>query len=125
MDRTACLRKEFIWKKIPFSIDTLSEKNSSGLTSPDSVSEKFNQLEQTPRKDDRLSGEKTKVDVVDQRNRKVCVTLLRYNEDRPESSTAQVLFFARKKEDEKFEQIVQAKYKFEEFFNKLCIEIYI
>ena len=81
-------------------------KNSSGLTSPDSVSEKFNQLEQTPRKDDRLSGEKTKVDVVYQANRKICVTLLRYIEDRPESSTSQVLFFARKNEDEKFEQTV-------------------
>ena len=30
------------------------------------------------------------VDVVDRKNRKICVTLLRYNVDRPESSYAQV-----------------------------------
>ena len=37
------------------------------------------------------------VDVVDRTNRKVCVTLLRYNVDKPESSYAQVRLFARKK----------------------------
>ena len=42
------------------------------------------------------------VDVVDRANRKICVTLLRYNVDKPESSYAQVRLFARKKEDEKF-----------------------
>ena len=39
------------------------------------------------------------VDVVNRANRKICVTLLRYNVDRPESFYAQVRFFARKKED--------------------------
>ena len=43
------------------------------------------------------------VDVVDWTNRKICVTLLRYNVDNPESSYAQVRLFARKKEDEKFQ----------------------
>ena len=38
------------------------------------------------------------VDVVDRANRKICVTLLRYN---PESSNAQVRILARKKEDDK------------------------
>ena len=95
-----------------FLLTDCPRRNSSGLTSPESVSEKFNQLEQTPGKDDRLSREKTKVDVVDQANRKICVILLRYNEDKPESSAVQVLFFAKKKEDEKFEQIVQVSYKF-------------
>ena len=37
------------------------------------------------------------VDVVDRTNRKICVTLLRYNVDKPESSYAQVRLFARKK----------------------------
>ena len=46
------------------------------------------------------------VDVVDRTNRKICVTLLRYNVDKPESSYAQVRLFARKKEDEKFQQVV-------------------
>ena len=42
------------------------------------------------------------VDVVDRANRKVCVTLLRYNVDKPESSYARIRFFARKQEHEKF-----------------------
>ena len=46
------------------------------------------------------------VDVVDRTNRKICVTLLRYNEDKAETSYAQVRLFARKKEDEKFQQVV-------------------
>ena len=54
------------------------------------------------------------VDVVDRANRKICVTLLWYNEDTPESSYAQVRLFARKKEDEKSKQIVYVKYKLQE-----------
>ena len=46
------------------------------------------------------------VDVVDRTNGKICVTLLRYNMDKPESSYAQVRIIARKKEDEKFQQVV-------------------
>ena len=42
------------------------------------------------------------VDVVDRANRKICVFLLRYNMEKPESFYAQVGLFARKKEDEKF-----------------------
>ena len=54
------------------------------------------------------------VDVVDRANRKICVTLLRYNVDKPESSYAQVRLFAGKKEDERFQQVVYVNYKFEE-----------
>ena len=50
------------------------------------------------------------VDVVDRSNRKICVTLLRYNVDKPENSFAQVWLFAKKKEDEKFQQVVFVKY---------------
>ena len=39
------------------------------------------------------------VDVVDRANRKICVTLLRYNVDRLENCYAQVRLFAIKKED--------------------------
>ena len=53
------------------------------------------------------------VDVVDRANKKICVTLLRYNVDKPESSYAPVQIFARKKEDEKFQQVVFVKYKHE------------
>ena len=54
------------------------------------------------------------VDVVDQANRKICVTLLRYNVDKPESSY-QVRINARKKENERIQQIVYVKYKLEDF----------
>ena len=50
------------------------------------------------------------VDVVDRINRKICVTLLRYNVDKPESSYAQILLFAVKKEDEKFQQVVYVNF---------------
>ena len=43
------------------------------------------------------------VDVVDRKNRKICVTLLRYSVDKPESSYAQVRLIERKKGDEKFQ----------------------
>ena len=61
------------------------------------------------------------VDVVDPANRKICVTLLRYNVDKPESSYAQVRLFTRKKEDEKFQQVVYVKYKLEEFIYLLDV----
>ena len=61
------------------------------------------------------------VDVVDRANRKICVTLLRYNVDKPESSYAQVRPFARKKEHEKFQQVVYVKHKLEEFIYLLDV----
>ena len=61
------------------------------------------------------------VDVVDRANTKICVTLLRYNVDKPESSYAQVRLFIRKKEDEKFQQVVYVKYKLEEFIYLLDV----
>ena len=54
------------------------------------------------------------VDVVDRANRKICVTLLRYNVDKPESSYNQVLLFAGKKEDEKIQQVVYVNYILDE-----------
>ena len=50
------------------------------------------------------------VDVVSQANRKTSGTLLRYNVDKPEISYAQFQIFARKKEDERFQQIVFVNY---------------
>ena len=55
------------------------------------------------------------IDVVDRPSRRICVTLLRYKADNPETSCAQVRLFGRKKEEEKFQQIVYVKYKLEEF----------
>ena len=63
------------------------------------------------------------VDVLDRANRKICVTLLRYNVDKPESSYAQVRIIARKKEDEKFQQVFYVIYKLEEFFHLLDVMI--
>ena len=43
--------------------------------------------------------------------------------DKPESSYAQVRFFARRKQDEKFQQIVNVNYKLEEFIFLLDVMI--
>ena len=61
------------------------------------------------------------VDVVDQADRKICVNLLRYGVDKPESSNSQLRFFARKKEDENFQEIVYVNFKLEEFICLLDI----
>ena len=59
--------------------------------------------------------------VVDRANRKIFVTLLWYNVDKPESSYAQVRLFARKKEDENFQQDVYVNYKLEDFIYSLDV----
>ena len=60
-------------------------------------------------------------DVVDRANRKICATLLRFNVDKPQSSYAQIRLFARKKEDEKFQQVVYVNYQLEEFIYLLDV----
>ena len=54
------------------------------------------------------------IEVVDRPNRRICVTLLRYMLDNPETSYAQVRLFGRKKQEENFQQIVYVNYKIEE-----------
>ena len=66
-------------------------------------------------KDEQLKLAHGVVDVMDRANRKICVTLLRYNIVKPDRSYAQVRLFARMKEDEKFQQVVNVYYKLEEF----------
>ena len=61
------------------------------------------------------------IDVVDRSNRRICVTLLRYKVGNPETSYAQVRLFGRRKEEEKFQQIVYINYKLEEFVNLLDV----
>ena len=61
------------------------------------------------------------IDVVDRPNRRICVTLLRYKVDNPETSYAQVRLFGRKKEEEKFQQIVYVNYKLDEFIYLLDV----
>ena len=55
------------------------------------------------------------IDVVDRPNRMICVILLRYKVDNPETSYAQVHLFGEKKEEEKFQEIVYVNYRLDEF----------
>ena len=55
------------------------------------------------------------IDAAEWANEKVCVTLLRYNAEKPESSYAHIRIFAMKKEDQKLRQIVFKNYELEEF----------
>ena len=61
------------------------------------------------------------VDVVDRANRKICVILMRYTVNNRDSSYAQVRVFARKKEDEKFQQVFYVVYELEEFISLLDV----
>ena len=61
------------------------------------------------------------IDVVDCSNRKICVTLLRYKVDNPDTSYAQVRLFGRKTEEEKFQQIVYVNNKLDEFIYLLDV----
>ena len=61
------------------------------------------------------------IEVVDRQNRRICVTLLRYKVDNSKTSYAQVRLFGRKKEEEKFQQIVYVNYELEELIYRLDI----
>ena len=61
------------------------------------------------------------VEVVDRAHRKICVTMLRYNVEKPETSYVQVRLFGRKKDEEKFNQIVYVNYKIDEFIYLLDV----
>ena len=61
------------------------------------------------------------IDVVDCPNRKICVTLLRYKVDNPDTSYAQVRLFGRKTEEEKIQQIVYVNHKLDEFLYLLDV----
>ena len=56
--------------------------------------------------DEQLKLDHKVVELVERVNKKICVTLLRYNVETPESSYAQVRLFAKKTQDKKFQQIV-------------------
>ena len=46
------------------------------------------------------------IDIVDPANRKICVTLLRYNVEKTKSSYVQVRVFAKKQEEVKFQRFL-------------------
>ena len=66
--------------------------------------------------DEQLKLAQKLVDVVDRANRKICLTMHRYNVDKPDIYYAQVRLLARKEEDERFLQVVDVKYKSDGFF---------
>ena len=55
------------------------------------------------------------VEVVDRPHRKICMTMLRYNVEKPEISYVQVRLFGRRKDEEIFNQVVYVNFKLDEF----------
>ena len=54
------------------------------------------------------------VKIVDRPLRKICVTLLRYNGEKPETSYVQVRLFGRRKDEQKFNHFVYLNYELDE-----------
>ena len=71
--------------------------------------------------DEQLKLKHKNIQVVDRPHRKVCVTMLRYNVEKLETSCVQIRLFGRKKEEEKFNQDVHVNYKLGEFFYLLDV----
>ena len=63
----------------------------------------------------------TVVEVVHRTHRKICVTMLRYNVEKPETSYVQVRLFGRRKDEEKFNQFFYVNYKLDEFIYLLDV----
>ena len=61
------------------------------------------------------------VEVVDRPHRKICVTMLRYNVEKPETSYVQVRLFGRRKGEEKLKQIVYVYNELDEFIYLLDV----
>ena len=61
------------------------------------------------------------VEVVDRPHRNICVTMLRYNVEKPETSYVLVRLFGRRKDEEKFNQIVYVNCKLNEFIYLLDV----
>ena len=75
--------------------------------------------------DEQLKLDHEMIDVVDRWNKIFCVTLLWYNVGKPESSYAHVRLYAKKKEDEKFQQIGFVNYELQEFTHLLDVMIFV
>ena len=65
--------------------------------------------------EDQLKLTQKVVEVVDRLHRKICVTMLHYDVEKPETSYVQVRLFARRKDEEKFNQVVYVNYTLDEF----------
>ena len=63
------------------------------------------------------------VEVVDRPHRKICMTMMRYNVEKSETSYVKVRLFGRGEGEEKFNQIVYVNYKLDEFIYLLDVMI--
>ena len=61
------------------------------------------------------------IDIVDRPKRRICVTVLRYKADNPDTCYGQARLFGRKTEEEKFPQIVYVNYKLDKFVHLLDV----
>ena len=55
------------------------------------------------------------IEIVDRPHRKICVTMLRYIVQKPETSNVQVGLFGRRGDKEKFNQNIHVNYKIDDF----------
>ena len=79
--------------------------------------------------DEQLKHVHKVIEIAEGTKRKMCVTLLRYKEDNPETSYAQIRLFTRRTEEENFQQLVYVNYKIDEFIylldvmNSVCDQV--
>ena len=71
--------------------------------------------------DEQLKHVHKVIEIAEGAQRKVCVTLLRYKEDKPETSYAQIRLFTRRTEEENFQQLVYVNYEIVEVINLLDV----
>ena len=66
-------------------------------------------------KEEQLKLTRKVLEFVVRPHRKICVTILRYNVEKPETSYVQVRLFGGKKQEEKFSQFVYVNHKLDDF----------
>ena len=113
-----CLRQNFSMGEADF-IQFIRQRNQLVVATDNFLREKNLSpvLQSTLSKDmeEQLELLSKLIDIVHRPNKRICVTLLRYKADNPDTSFAQVRLFGRKTEEEKFQQFVYVNYKLDEF----------
>ena len=71
--------------------------------------------------DEQLKHVHKVIEIAEGAKRRVCVTLLRYKENNPETSYAQIRLFIRRTEEKKFQQLVYVNYKIDDFIYLLDV----
>ena len=72
-------------------------------------------------KEEQLKHTHKIVEFVQRSHGKICVTMLRYNVEKPETSYVQMRLFGRRMDEENFNQIVYVNYKLDEFIYLLDV----